>query len=921
MRELFKNLILKLTNRTFLLTLVVLCIFGAMWSSVYQIQILDAEHYQEIAAENTYEELKIQGIRGEIYDRYGRPLAINTTSLSLYYLPDADNSDLNASILYLLDILKENDDEVSLEQVFPIDYDINTGFYYIDDFDIAVNEIGLYNFLAEIYNSSRDELTLEQKKVTATEAFQYIIDTTFELPSGEDIETLLQLAQIRYAIFCGRWNPTEPVLIAKNISDKTQAAIMERRSDFVGFTVDTQYAREYPEGKLFAHIVGYAGHINEDELEEKADLGYAIDDVIGKTGIELQYENELRGSEGLVRIELDGETGSRVNEITLFPAEQGNSIFLTIDRDLQKQAYDALYAQIKALLIQKITGISAEASSEEGETYSLQDVYCALIDNHFVSVSRIENSEKEYAQELKAIYDQQSEWNLTQLESMILDSQVIFRYYSEIQQDIYNLMIESMRDNEHLSYDYQNDENFYSVYASGGKTTREFFEYCLEHEYLDRVVYGLESETDTESAISTILSTEFDNLRRNSEYKKCIYRYILENHLYSEASFLYMMYEEGLISNDDGSREEVLSGDLSVLSCMIQKIQADEITPADLNLDPCSGSVVLTDCNSGEILAMVSYPSYDPNLFLNSSAYYNQIVMDNSGPLTFRALYEMRAIGSTYKMCTAITGLDLGYIDETTTIYDYYSYPNVNSITQPVCWSEVSHGDTTVVTALDHSCNYFFYEVGYLLSDPKPNREFDDAVGLKKLAAYAEKLGLATKTGIEIGEGTPHTSDQDAVRSSIGQGTNAFSAANVNRYTCTLANDGAVYDLFMVDAIHSSQGEVLFETEPRKVSDTNIHPEIYEIVKEGMRMVVIDEHKEEFLPLEAVGMKTAGKTGTAQESEDRPDHSYFTGYASYESPEIAVTVVIPYGGGSSNAIPVFRDVVANYYGIALDTKQ
>ena len=136
-----------------------------------------------------------------------------------------------------------------------------------------------------------------------------------------------------------------------------------------------------------------------------------------------------------------------------------------------------------------------------------------------------------------------------------------------------------------------------------------------------------------------------------------------------------------------------------------------------------------------------------------------------------------------------------------------------------------------------------------------------------------------------------------------------------------MANDGAVYDLFMVDAIHSSQGEVLFETEPRKVSDTNIHPEIYEIVKEGMRMVVIDEHKEEFLPLEAVGMKTAGKTGTAQESEDRPDHSYFTGYASYESPEITVTVVIPYGGGSSNAIPVFRNVVANYYGIALDTQQ
>ena len=189
------------------------------------------------------------------------------------------------------------------------------------------------------------------------------------------------------------------------------------------------------------------------------------------------------------------------------------------------------------------------------------------------------------------------------------------------------------------------------------------------------------------------------------------------------------------------------------------------------------------------------------------------------------------------------------------------------------------------------------------------------------MADYAERLGLATKTGIEIEEGTPKTSDQDAVRSAIGQGTNAFSAANVNRYTCTLANGGYVYDLFIVDAVHSSKGEVLDETLPQLVLDTGISAKIYDIVKEGMRMVVTDEHREDFMELETAGMKTAGKTGTAQESEDRPDHSYFTGYAPYDKPEIAVTVVIPYGGGSSNAIPVFKDVVANYYGIALDTRQ
>ncbi|MBR6683952.1 MAG: hypothetical protein IKL38_06390 [Firmicutes bacterium] len=921
MIEIIKALLQRVLTRTFFLSGIIVLIFGAMWISVYHIQILDAEHYQAMASENTYDEQVLQGIRGEIYDRYGRPLAVNTTSLSLYYWPDAANKDINSSILALMDILAENGDEFSIEQSLPIEYDVNAGFYFADDYDIAINAIGLYNFLAEIYNTSRDELSIHQKNVSAEEAFQQMVDHTFKMPNTQPTEQLLQLAEIRYAIFCGRWDPTAPVLIARNISNKTQAAIMERRSDFVGFTVETEYSREYPEGELFAHIVGYAGHINEEELLAKESEGYHSEDIIGKTGIELQYEERLRGSEGSMRIELDAETGMRVNEVTLVPAMQGDSIFLTIDRDLQEQAYRSLYQQIKTLLVKKITGVSAEATSEEGETYSLLDIYCAMIDNGFVSVGQIESSTGSYASQLQEVYVQQSDLILQGLEFMITDSEVPFKQYGQIQQDVYNLMIESMRSVGHLSYDYQNDEEFYIEYAAGERSILSFFQHCIANGYFNLEVYDLQASDNEELIINTILDMEFHNLRRNTEYKKRIYRYVLDNALYPEESFLYLLYDEGLLSNDDGSMDAVLSGEKTILDCIIHKIQTDEITPANLNLDPCSGSVVLTDCNSGEVLAMVSYPSYDPNLFLNSSTYYNQIVSDNSGPLTFRALYEMRAIGSTYKMCTAIAGMELGYIDETTTIYDDYAYPNVNSVTQPVCWSEVSHGDTNVVSALDHSCNYFFYEVGFLLSDPKPNLDFDDSVGLKKLASYAEKLGLASKTGIEIGEATPKSSDQDAVRSAIGQGTNAFSAANVNRYTCTLANDGLVYNLYVVDAIHDSSGEVLFETEPVLVADTRIDKHIFSVVKEGMRMVVTDEHSAELLELENTGLHTAGKTGTAQESEDRPDHSYFTGYASYETPEIAITVVIPYGGGSSNAIPVFRDVVANYYGIELDTVQ
>ena len=212
---------------------------------------------------------------------------------------------------------------------------------------------------------------------------------------------------------------------------------------------------------------------------------------------------------------------------------------------------------------------------------------------------------------------------------------------------------------------------------------------------------------------------------------------------------------------------------------------------------------------------MVSYPSYDNNLVMNSWSYYSKIAEDKSSPLTFRALTETRAPGSTFKMVTALAGLELGYIDKNHTVYDRYQYPNVNSVQKPVCWSRNSHGLVNVVRGLDVSCNYFFYDLGYRLSDPDPlTGAFRDAVGYEKLDTYATMLGLATKTNIELAEATPTVSTLDAVRSAIGQGTHSYTTANINRYTCTLANGGTVYNLYLVDRVQTASGEVLSKTEP-----------------------------------------------------------------------------------------------------------
>ena len=184
---------------------------------------------------------------------------------------------------------------------------------------------------------------------------------------------------------------------------------------------------------------------------------------------------------------------------------------------------------------------------------------------------------------------------------------------------------------------------------------------------------------------------------------------------------------------------------------------------------------------------------------------------------------------------------------------------------------------------------------------------------MRKLAKYAIELGLATKTHIELAEADPSTSIQDAVRSAIGQGTNSYSPANINRYTSTLANDGTVYDLYLVDRITDYKGNVEFQTKPVIDHQADVSQTTFDIVRSGM--VAMAQDTQQLVDFMDKGISVAGKTGTAQELNDRPDHALFTGYTNVEDPDVTVTVVIPFGGGSYKAIDTFVRLAAAYYAI------
>ena len=335
-----------------------------------------------------------------------------------------------------------------------------------------------------------------------------------------------------------------------------------------------------------------------------------------------------------------------------------------------------------------------------------------------------------------------------------------------------------------------------------------------------------------------------------------------------------------------------------------------DITPAQLALDPCNASVVIVDPNNGDVLAMVSYPGYDNNKMANSvdAEYFAKLNADKSNPQYNYATQSTAAPGSTFKMVSAAAGLMEGVITTNSRTNCTGTFTEITP-QSPRCWRRSGHGNEILSTAIRDSCNYYFYNVGYQLATR--SGVYNDAEGLSVLEKYAEMFGLTEKSGIEIAEALPNVSTEDAVRSSIGQGTNSYTTVGLARYLATVVNGGTCYNLTLLDKITDADGTVLEEFEPDVRNVIEFPEEYWNAVHTGMRQVV--QNKKYF---DGLAVHVAGKTGTAEQIARRPNHALFVGYAPYEQPEIAIVTRIPFGYSSDYAAQVTRDIVKYYYGLA-----
>lgn len=348
--------------------------------------------------------------------------------------------------------------------------------------------------------------------------------------------------------------------------------------------------------------------------------------------------------------------------------------------------------------------------------------------------------------------------------------------------------------------------------------------------------------------------------------------------------------------------------------------------------DAKAGAVAVMNVKTGEVLALASYPDYEPGLFVKGISQKTYDSYQEGNNLYNRAVSGSYAPGSTFKMAVALAGLETGKITTTSTINDTGIYPRGGN---PVCWYYSSyrsgHGYLNVSQAIKQSCNYFFYEVGY-------------RVGIDNIAKYASYLGLGKKTEIELeGEtsgilATPQIAKEingvdwylgDTLSAAIGQSYNSFSPIQMAKYVSMLANGGKNIDVTLIKSIIRPDGSEVSKDEIKKYTNEklgvkneekenlNVNSESLQAILKGMKGVTSEVGGTAYSTFASFNIDVGGKTGSAQIGIDGKEgaHAWFVGFAPYDDPEIAVVVLVEKGGTGGYTAGVAKEIMAEYFGM------
>ena len=659
-----------------LLTVLVYLIGIVLIFQLFNLQIIHGAEYRETSNARLTRESVIEAARGNIEDRNNTILATTRTGYSVeLYKTKSSNEELNEVILKIINLLEKNKD--SYINNFPINSDLE--FTY-------TTQKNINNWKAK-YKISEDA-SVEECIQIFKEKYDII---------HEDIEDVLKIIAVRYEITTNGYSATKSIKIAKDISETSAIQFNEQNSEFPGIGIVEEPIRVYTNGSLASHILGYVRKVDDNDLKQRPDEGYDINDDIGKMGVEYVLEKYLRGEEGIRQIDMSAQ-GTIEGEYIEKEAVSGDTVVLTIDAELQQKMEEIIEDTVKEL-------------------------------------------------------------------------------------------------------------------QKAGKKTE-------------------------------------------------------------------------------------------------------------------NAAAVLMDVETGEILAMCSYPSFEPQSFIG--VLKTEVWADiQEGNKLYNHAVSANAPGSTFKMVVAAAALEEGIITESEYIYDTGVYPYGHN---PACWYynqyRRGHGNVNIKTALQKSCNYFFYEMGRKL-------------GVDKIAQYARYFGLGQKTGVEItGEqsGTVASTayaesigetwyPSNVYSAAIGQSYNNYSPLQMARYISMVANGGNYVEPTVIKQVKDVEGNIVSKQEIEDYTNkllginTEYNPEVQvteetlNTIKAGMRLVT-SSGGTAYSIFKDFDYSVAGKTGSAEAAtreKGEITNSWFVGFTPYENAEVAIAVYIEDGASNSSAAKAGKKILEAYY--------
>ncbi|WOO34630.1 penicillin-binding transpeptidase domain-containing protein [Anaerocolumna sp. AGMB13020] len=917
-----------------LIPIAAIFLFLILWliTVLYQLQILK-ENDLNTGIYTKKKEILVNSTRGNIYDRNGLLLAGNRTA---YFVTLEDNTEydssrerqlaLNGTASGLIKIFRKNGE--TLENTLPIALNANSEYIFTTD------GTRLNRLRADIFGkTSPDKLTKKEAGTGSEELSQYLCNkfgiyedmldiyteaelNQYGLSSRYEKEELLQLLGIRYMLWQNSSQKFIPLTLARDVSEQTVADILENSSVLKGVQIDTGSIRVYEGGEAFSNIIGYTGNISSEELDKTKEAGkdYTINSIVGKDGIEKYMEEDLKGSNGTKEVAIN-QAGRIQDILSVTDPVPGKDVYLSLDYHLQTAAYQLLEQHIAGILLDNLidavdfnkTGLS-DSSDIRIPVY---DVYYAFIKNNLLQLSSNETTdlsplEKEISERLQRKLKEILK-NLTSVSETAIPFNALSKECQLYEAYLADILFTEA--SPFLLPDISpKKSDLWLQWEEGTLSFMELLLAAVKADWINTSTLTRDQKyLDAKEAALLLAEKAANTLTADTEFHKLVYQQMLKTNLITPLEICQLLYLQGVLKEDEDYKR-LINNELSPYSFIRKKIQNLEITPAQLALEPCSGSVVVTEAVTGKLLACVTYPGYDNNLLSGqeSGTYYSYLLKDLSLPLYNRATQQLTAPGSTFKPITIAAGLEEKVITPATSVFCDGVFDKRSPHLR--CWKRSGHGIIeNPAKAIQNSCNDYLCEISYRLGS-KDNNTYSEEQALKELKKYANLFHLDSKSGIEINESLPQVTNNYAIPSSIGQGTHNYTTVQLAAYVNILAEKGTAYRLSLLDKIADSSTGTESSFLPETKEKVQLSQSSWDTLTQGML-----QYAQNNTLLKDMDVSVSGKTGTAQESKTKPNHALFIGYAPSDTPEISIAVRIANGYYSSNAVGVAKDVITCYF--------